>query len=1132
MNKVQQVVSDVNVNLTVLTSRSPLTKQYHRDPDDPDKVVGRGQTQLYDGKARVVSVHGLDGLGRLLSELESNQAVTLGVPRPELIRGGGGEAIVKTKDEALALRRAGGDVPVVARCKRDWTWPDGPGLLLLDVDACTRPAVGLTERIEPERLVQVLGEAVPALRGVQWLYRPSASARVAGTGKQGYHLYAVVDRAEAVGDVLKVIWSRLALAGHGRVEVGGAGQLLRRAVVDAAVGTPWGLVYEGRPIAGDGVRVLSGGCQLLGGGGGGGGAGGVIDSAAVLAHELSEDELDRLAGLWADLEGRDDLGRMVADAQAAWKDARRTELIKAGVRQESIERVLDRRAEGLLDDDDVVFSKDGPVRVAVLLNDSRRYHKTQLADPMEPEYGAGGAGNAGGVGIGKAVFLNGDGQEPIIFSHAHGGRVYRFARYHKAKVSRALERLRQVEDSGRGRRSGEDGDDPLFLLRSRLHRFPWLRKVDEPEGGGDVDLALSFLAGGRIDGSDGGDGGDAWGAKVTLSRIVKALLLARFRIRDVARALSSDGGELVRRAWPMLGAGGRDGVGDGDGAGDGDGGAPCDVAARVLMGEVLRLGREGMTGGRGMLTWLLYRAAVLSEGEKGDKVVMLQEWPDSGSVKLKGDFKDEFKGKISWPGVGDGNTKVRTQTIAEAWLQYGDLRVRLDGRDYRPDRWRDGKVFVEHGRLGANLFRLPPDVYGDDGRGVVGPDVDVSVGGGEVVDERWWLRTPAAPLVRLMDWWGESCGVDEQGVPVIDHLRALAAATVMPEFMPRRSTVTPLCISGFGVGKSTFARVLEAIVTGCGMRECDMNADTTDLKGMLKEKHDDTFFRCVYVYVDETSTSESKYDLSEMLRTRLTDVSGKVNRKYDLLTKERVYCNVWLMTNRVDALALDWGDRRVMCVDLRWIRKEDLGEGGRLDGVIGDLMEMVSGEVSRGLDRARWCYAWLRWWAREVYCGGDAGFGRLWRLVTSTAPMTPLKSEVMLETGGEVSEKADVVWQDWCRDHGVEVFSRDQFLKILMKAGYDEVMLGNGFGPGSSGRRLLKHECDRVRWDGVSRCRVREIGSGSGGSGNKISLYTYRGGRGMLKDGHEARELYRKTEEILSGRVTVCQQTVDEWDLI
>ena len=232
------------------------------------------------------------------------------------------------------------------------------------------------------------------------------------------HVYVTIrDGADAVR-FLKTLHARCWVGGLGWMNVGSAGQLLERSIIDRMVGASERLVFEGPPIVEPPLQQDAAARRPTVF------AGGVLDTL-LACPPLSIVESQTFDQLRAQVKQR--LAPECAAKRAAWIAARVAALVKrTGMTEAAAAAVLEKQANGLLlgsvvlpfDDDDLVG-----VTVAEVLDDPARFAGETLSDPIE------------GVEDGRCkakVMWDGVGP-PFINSFAHGRSVYRL-RYDAAAV--------------------------------------------------------------------------------------------------------------------------------------------------------------------------------------------------------------------------------------------------------------------------------------------------------------------------------------------------------------------------------------------------------------------------------------------------------------------------------------------------------------------------------------------------------------------------------------------------------------------------------------------------------------------------------------------------------------------------
>lgn len=145
---------------------------------------------------------------------------------------------------------------VIARDREHFSWPEGPGVLMLDYD----PEPGKTPYSRDD-LLRVLYSAWPALESAPHIWAASASSCIhrIDTGEElrglnGQRVYIPVLDATDIPRTGFVLSQRLWLAGHGRYDVSKSGALLERSIIDGAVWQPERLDFSGGAFCGAGLE--------------------------------------------------------------------------------------------------------------------------------------------------------------------------------------------------------------------------------------------------------------------------------------------------------------------------------------------------------------------------------------------------------------------------------------------------------------------------------------------------------------------------------------------------------------------------------------------------------------------------------------------------------------------------------------------------------------------------------------------------------------------------------------------------------------------------------------------------------------------------------------------------------------
>lgn len=383
------------LGFTIVTSRVPdrLTKTLSLGQDGA--LVKSSAGSIVDGHAQHAFATDLRDLDEQLNALAPNQAVTWGLS--------------SRSDVAIVTRKAHEANPnAIPRDREHFAFAAGPGVMMLDHDEAGPSG----ETLARDSLWSALIAACPALSEAPMLIRPSSGCSVLGAQRQvlsppKWRVYIPVTNAVDIPAAGKRLLALLHRLGQVWVRPSTAGSILVRTVIDGSVWTPEHLDFAANPELRDG-----------------------------LTREHSTGQVYGISS------GLFDLARIqpsVEDERAA-KDARRRAIDKAApalavARENYLTRevpALARRLGCGLEDARARLAKpvgrnelpsgfplrmnDGRmVCVGDLLSDRDRFHKSQMADPLEPDYE-----DDSRIAI---AFLSGQ-EQPTIFSHAHGGTTY------------------------------------------------------------------------------------------------------------------------------------------------------------------------------------------------------------------------------------------------------------------------------------------------------------------------------------------------------------------------------------------------------------------------------------------------------------------------------------------------------------------------------------------------------------------------------------------------------------------------------------------------------------------------------------------------------------------------------------
>ncbi|MBT2788032.1 MULTISPECIES: hypothetical protein [unclassified Halomonas] len=402
--------SAVSASLTIITSTKParLTKSYQL-ADDGELLKDTGG-DMVQGRAAVYSVDSLATFARLLQSLKPNQALVYGRPERRNTR-------LVSKSRWLESGRPDDPIP---RSKEHFSWPAGAGMMMADYDPGTT-----SEALSCVDLMECLHAALPALADVAALWWPSSSSHIVNnetgddlTGLRGQRLYWLALDArdiERAGRALQVyFWA----AGHGWVDVGAAGQRLKRTLLDASVWQSNRLDFAAGAECFPPLVQQRGEPVLVGG------AVAVLDTQAVIPDPdpvtLAAAEKNKVAAMLA--------AKLEADTvQADYIEARAREMVGSAASDETLEQSRETVRRALNNN---VLAGDFPIMlvdengskqvltVGDVLDNPERYHNFLTLDPIEPEY-------QGGKTVGKLYLMS---AHPSLYSFSHGGKTYKLSR--------------------------------------------------------------------------------------------------------------------------------------------------------------------------------------------------------------------------------------------------------------------------------------------------------------------------------------------------------------------------------------------------------------------------------------------------------------------------------------------------------------------------------------------------------------------------------------------------------------------------------------------------------------------------------------------------------------------------------
>ena len=378
---------------------------------DGSPVSDGSACRMSSGEAKRMPLpDGAQALADLIDNMAPNEALSLG----RLAPGVGESAPVTT-----VSRLRSGPEGTIAR-SRDFLefLPGAPAFMLLDVDRKGMPQE-VADRINAAGgVVSLLAELFPGLMKAARVERASTSAGIFNTatgqtfaGSGGMHIYALVEDGADIPRALAALNDRLWLNGCGWLHVGAAGQILARSIVDASVGSPERLVFEGAPIIEpplaqdlDARRAIA--------------RPGIAVDTRPAVPSLSEAERGQLEQIRG-AERRRIASEVIAIRAAADLTLAREIADREGIPIETASRQVKARHDGVLTPGMSLVMDDealGEVTVADVLKNPDAFVGETLADPLEgPAYGPCKA----------MIMRDRDTGGVFINSFAHGGARYR-----------------------------------------------------------------------------------------------------------------------------------------------------------------------------------------------------------------------------------------------------------------------------------------------------------------------------------------------------------------------------------------------------------------------------------------------------------------------------------------------------------------------------------------------------------------------------------------------------------------------------------------------------------------------------------------------------------------------------------
>ena len=414
--------------LTVVTSHIPssLAKQY-----DLDKTGNLGKPkpagQIMEGDVQRASIQNALELADLLVTLQHNQALVFGIAELE-------QAKLMSKK---AFEDAGYPSGVLTRTKENFSWPKGPGILMLDYD----PQDG-HKALNRTQLIETINKVLPELDLTAYVWWCSSSSLIFNEQEQlqgirGQRLYILIQDARDIERAGSVLFKRLWLADKGFYAISRAGTTLERTIIDAGVWQTNRLDFasgakcipplkqqRGKPLAHDGM---------------------LLDTTTALPNLTPEQEVDYKAKKISALETvKNDL----VTIRDNYIHSEAKKLVGVDATSQALEdahSTVTRAVNGgvLSGNFYITLNNGQKITVGKALENPGLYHNRLTLDPLEPEYNDFKT-------VGK-LFLTGG--RPTLHSFAHGGATYR--------LIKQAERIEHIRGT-----TSRTTDEALDLLRN------------------------------------------------------------------------------------------------------------------------------------------------------------------------------------------------------------------------------------------------------------------------------------------------------------------------------------------------------------------------------------------------------------------------------------------------------------------------------------------------------------------------------------------------------------------------------------------------------------------------------------------------------------------------------------------
>lgn len=387
-----------------IDARNPpvIAKHYRLESGELKKSVAAA---VFRGTLTTVTMNSVDEFVNVLTGLKVNQALCYGIPAHD--------AELVTEAEWISLGRPDNPLP---RTNSTFSWPAGPGILMLDYD----PLSAVDAVLSRTELLEALYAACPSLRDIGIVWWPSSSSHIFKgdqdlTGLRGQRFYVPVKDAADIERAGRELMDRLWALSFGRFDVSSSGALLERSLYDGSVWQPSRIDFAAGASCGPGLRQERGLPVRIGPSNNQ-----FLDTRKAIPPLTPEEFQQAKGNKHRCKEAVADEARRIRTSYRADR-ARTVRQTDPTCTQAAAEAIVTRAIEHQVLEGPwriTVEIKSGElvdVSVAEILARPEQYDGRLTLDPIEPSYD-------GGRIVGKLFLSNG---KPNLFSFAHGGCNYR-----------------------------------------------------------------------------------------------------------------------------------------------------------------------------------------------------------------------------------------------------------------------------------------------------------------------------------------------------------------------------------------------------------------------------------------------------------------------------------------------------------------------------------------------------------------------------------------------------------------------------------------------------------------------------------------------------------------------------------